>query len=254
MATQKKNYQIGKGKVYFSLFKPNTQTPMGYRFLGNCPGFSLNIEIQTLDHYASTEGINEKDQSIITQVNRTGTLTSDEISTENVGLFFLGTSSTITQTSATAQTATIEDVIPGLLYEIGARKLSNVVVKVATVVKTLGTDYTVDLNRGTITPVVGGTITSGADITVEYDRATSTRNQVLSGTSQVEGAIWFQSNAPTGTVKNDLKLPYVKLSPGGDFSLITDNEWTQLQLAIEALVPVAGGSAIIVDGQEVEGV
>lgn len=258
----KKNYQIGRGKVYFSLFKAGTQEPAGFRFLGNCPGFNLTVAIETLDHYASTEGIREKDESIILQTNRTGSITSDEISTENVALFFLGTAGTVAQTSATAATYTITDAIPGMMYRVGAttaaptgfRNLSSVVVTVAGSPKVLGTDYTFDLARGLIT-IVGteddGTIVDGDDVLITYNRAAGTRKQVLSGTSQVEGAIQFISASPTGTVQNDLYLPYVKLSPNGDFSLITDSDWTQLSLSVEALVPDVGGAAIIVDGQPV---
>jgi hypothetical protein len=31
------NQTLGRGKVNFSLFKPGTQTPAGFRYIGNTP-------------------------------------------------------------------------------------------------------------------------------------------------------------------------------------------------------------------------
>lgn len=235
------NQTLGRGKLYFSLFKTGTYTPAGYRYVGNTPSFSLNIQNETLDHFSSDEGVKQKDKSIILETTSTGQLICDDIQRENLALFFFGSSSLVAQTSATGVTETITDVKQGMMYQIGAttgnpggvRSISNVVVEVASVVKTLTTDYTVNEELGQITIVQGGGIAEDADIDIEYDRAAKTREQVISGSEQVEGAIKFIADNPEGN-DMDYTIPYVRLAPNGDFNLKGD-DWLQLPLSVEIL-------------------
>lgn len=56
------NYTLGRGKVYFARFTSG-QVPGPFRYIGNTPEFNLTIELETLDHFSSDEGIREKDDS-----------------------------------------------------------------------------------------------------------------------------------------------------------------------------------------------
>jgi hypothetical protein len=101
----------------------------------------------------------------VLETTQTGNLTCDDISLENLALFFFGEHDIVAQTAAVGTVETIVDVQQGLMYQIGVtnlnptgvRSLSNVVVKVGVTVKTLGTDYTLDAELGLITIVAGGT-------------------------------------------------------------------------------------------------
>ena len=248
------NQTLGRGKVYFSLFKTGTYTPSGYRYVGNTPAFSLNQENETLEHYSSDEGIREKDNEVILQTNVTGSLTMDDIQPENLALFFFGSSSVLAQTSATGQTETFVDVIEGHSYMVGVsdlnptgvRSLTNVVVKVGATAKTLNTDYTLNAELGMITIVEGGGINTGDDVIVEYDRSAKSRKQIISGTDQIEGAVLFESTNEVGE-RFDYLIPRVKLSPNGEFALKTD-EWQQLPISVEVL-KVPNKSRIYIDGR-----
>jgi hypothetical protein len=248
------NQTLGRGKLHFSLFKAGTQEPAGFRYLGNSPSFSLNIENETLDHFNSDEGIREKDKSIVLQTNATGSLVLDDIQPENLALFFFGSASAVTQTSATSQSETITGVKKGHGYQIGrttqnptgVRSLSNVVIAVGSSTKTLGTDYTLDAELGILTIGTGGTIAEDATVTVTYDRAARTRKQVISGTTQVEGALRYIATNPEGD-KLDYYMGSVRLSPNGDFELKGD-EWQQLPLSVEILKPTSG-ERILIDGR-----
>lgn len=114
-----KNYTLGRGKFYFSRYIPNTQTPSGFVYFGNTPEFNLTIEAEMLDHFSSDEGIREKDDSIPLQVNRTGTLTTDNIAVRNIALFYFGNDSIVTTALATGLTETIADVKLGYSYRLG---------------------------------------------------------------------------------------------------------------------------------------
>lgn len=345
------NQTLGRGKLYFSRFKTGTYNPEGYRYVGNTPSFSLNIENETLDHFSSDEGVKEKDKSIVLQTTSTGALVCDDIQLENLALFFFGSSSTLSQSALTSQTETLTDVIPGMMYQLGVtdnnpsgiRSISNVsaggpvpatgtitfsanpaaddtvtvngttftakasgatgnqfnigadvtatalalknvlnasvvsgvalatytsalgvvtvtydtvgtagnsftLTKVGTNIAvsgatlaggsstgamTLTTDYTVDLDLGTITIVEGGHIDDGDEVVVTFDQAAKSRNQVISGSTQIEGALKFVADNPEGD-NLDYLMPYVRLAPNGDYDLKGD-DWLQLSLSVEIL-------------------
>lgn len=111
-----------------------------------------------------------------------------------------------------------------------------------------GTDYTMNYDVGLLTLVDGGAITEGVDIEVDYIVAGHTRDRVISGSEPVEGAMIYVAFNPKG--KNyDYYLPYVKITPNGDYALKGD-EWQQIPFTIEALKP-DNGEAIYMDGRPV---
>jgi hypothetical protein len=250
------NQTLGRGRVYFSKFKPGgLYIPEGFRYLGNTPSFSLTISQEKLDHFSSDEGIRIKDKSIVLQTDFSGSLTMDDIDNDNLSLFFFGSKSTIAQTAATATEETFADVILGGRYQLGVtpqtptgiRAISNVVVtKLPSTVLVVNTDYVIDAARGQVEFIAGGAVVSGDDIEVTYDRAARNRDQVISGSTQVEGALLFNSTNPQGK-QIDFLMPYVRLGPNGDFALKTD-EWQQLPVTVEILTAPAR-SAIYMDDQ-----
>ena len=250
------NYTLGRGKVYFSRFKEDGTTPEGFRYLGNTPEFGLSIEQDTLDHYNSDEGIKEKDDSVPLEVNRTGSLTTDNIHPENVALFFFGSSTALTQAAVSSAVETLPSIKEGHAYKLGITDTNpagyfgideaGFAVSDGTNPLVLGTDYTMHYDTGLIEFIQGSLLAvDGADIEVTYAVAASSRTRVISGSDPVEGAIMFVSKNPKGT-NATFMLPYVKLSPNGDYALKGD-EWQQIPLSIEVL-KAAGKEAIYRDG------
>lgn len=119
------NYTLGKGVPYFA-----RQLSPGVldveRDLGNAPSFSVNVDIETLEHFSSRSGINRKDLEVISQISPTVSFVLDEINADNLELIFLGTSTKDIQVGLdpfTTSIATIEDPANGeRVYDIGARK------------------------------------------------------------------------------------------------------------------------------------
>ena len=250
-------YTLGRGKVHFARFKPGTTNPDGFRYIGNTPEFSLTIEAQNLDHYSSDEGIREKDDSVPLEVNRSGSLTTDNIDAQNVALFFFGEASTVTQAAVASAPEIIQDVRLGHSYKLGSTPLNPAGVfginptglaaelSPAGTALTLGTDFTVDLNSGIITFLAGGLVTEGADVEVNYAVRASTRTRVISGSEPVEGAMMYVTKNPKGA-DCTYYLPYVKITPNGDYALKGD-EWQQIPLTLEVL-KLEGREAIYRDG------
>lgn len=251
------NYTLGRGKVYFARFTSG-QVPGPFRYIGNTPEFNLTIELETLDHFSSDEGIREKDDFVPLEVTRTGSLICDDINAENVALFFFGSTQTLTQVAATGQSENFNDVNPEDVFQlgltlnnrVGTRGVSAITVtsNPAGTTYVLGTDYSVDADRGMIAIMRGGAIAAGSDITVNFNIDAASSVRVLSGSEPVEGALRFIEDNPKGDDR-DIFLPYVKITPNGDLALKGD-EWRQIPFSIEALKP-SSGEAIYVDGQPV---
>ncbi len=240
------NYTLGRGKVYFARFATGTTVPDGFRYIGNTPEFNLTIESETLDHYSSDAGIREKDDSVPLEVNRTGSLTTDNIDPENVALFFFGDASTVTQASVAAgsPTETLSGIKAGHSYKLG-QSTSNpagyfgidttgFAVSDGTDPLVADTDYTMDYDNGIITFLEGSTLAiDGADIELTYAVAASTRERVISGSEPVEGAMMYVTANPKGD-DCTFYMPYVKVTPNGDYALKGD-EWQQIPLSLEVL-------------------
>lgn len=250
------NYTLGRGELHFDRFtNPVAMTLGGERYLGNSPEFSATIESENLDHYNSDRGVREKDESIVLQTNRTASFITDNISPENLALFFFGTSEIFATTGATVSDEPLNDVKLGLTYQLGMsptnpsglRNVTGVTVSKGVTALVLNTDYTLDAELGRITLLAtSATVHDGDDLTVDYTHASATRERVISGSQAVGGALRFISYNPQGK-RYDWYMPYVKLSPNGDFTLKGD-EWQQIPFTVEILKK-PGYEAIYIDGR-----
>lgn len=254
------NYTLGRGRVYFSRFKPGGQIPEGFRYIGNTPEVNLNIESETLDHYSSDEGIREKDDSVPLEVNRTGSLVTDNIDPANVALFFFGSTTQEATSAASGIAWSVPDIKAGHTYKIGSTPSNPTgafgivsspapVVEVGATPCVQGTDFEIDYDAGTITFLEGSLVAvEGADVDVTYATAANTRSRVISGSEPVEGAMMYRTKNPKGE-DCTFYFPYVKVSPNGDYALKGD-EWQQIPMSLEILKPV-GLEAIYRDGDPV---
>lgn len=263
-----KNYTLGRGRLFFDRFSAAqisagiTASTMGEgeRFFGNVPSVAMTSSEETLDHFSSTGGIRTKDDSVTLQLDRTGTFTTDNIDAANLALLFLGdNAATVTQTSLTAQTYTVTAAKRGRFYQIGAtsvlptgvRKVSNVSVRkgagFSTVVTASG-NYEVDEDLGRVYVLPGSAdIPDSTDIQITYDAASGTREQVVSKSQAIYGALHWVSDNPKGT-QRDVLMPYVKLSPDGDYNLVGD-DWAQMSFSFEILQKGNLGG-VYIDGRQ----
>ena len=81
-----------------------------------------------------------------------------------------------------------------------------------------------DFDNGLISFVEGSLIAvDDADVDVTFTVAASTRSRVISGSEPVEGAMMYITKNPKGS-DAVFYLPYVKITPNGDYALKGD-EW-----------------------------
>lgn len=250
------NYTLGRGEVYFGKFAAGTTTPSGERYLGNTPEFSLTIDVENLDHYSSDRGIREKDDSVVLQADRAGSLTTDSVQPDNIALFFFGTKDIVTVVAATAQTQTYTGSPAGLAIQLGtsmqnpsgARNVSDVemVTLPAAPALVVGVDYNIDLNRGRVLFEDTDNVKALTSVSFTYDVAASNRERIMSGSQPVEGCLRYIAQNPKGK-DFDYFMPWVKITPNGDYALKGD-EWQTIPFSIEILKK-PGLEAIYCDGQ-----
>lgn len=240
------NYTLGRGELHFDKFVSGTFTKTGERYLGNTPELNRSTESENLDHFNSDRGIRVKDKSIVLEKNDSGTFIADEISDDNIALWFLGTKSTLTQASSASvvQNIAANRLKPGTYIQLGESQAlptghRNVTITSVTsdpvgTTYVANTDYTVDAELGRLYIVPGGAITGTSPLIVTYAVAASTRTQVVvDAGSTIEGALRFISYNPTGP-RRDYYWPYVQLRADGDFAMKGD-EWQQLSFAFDIL-------------------
>ncbi len=86
-------------------------------------------------------------------------------------------------------------------------------------------------------------------MTLEFGVAANKRDQVISGSNSVTGELKFLAyNAEGNNI--DYWLPYVEISPNGEYSLISENALQTLPLTLD--VQTRGNlAAVYLDGQAV---
>ncbi len=263
MPFPQKNYTYGRYRIYFDPFLPGTKTRTGQRYFGNTPELNMTVESENLDHFDADNGVRVKDDSMLLELNRTGSFTTDHISPDNLAMFFLGSASTVTQASVTGQQYDINAVKKGRRYQIGlsasapsgVRGITNVVVtsNPAGTTYVNGTDYTVNLQNGGLVILEGGAIAENSNIRVTYDVSATSYNRVVTAENgEIYGALFFESTNPKGE-KLDFYIPYALVRPDGDFALKSD-EWQTLSFSFEALKLDDSTPTIIINGLPGSGV
>jgi hypothetical protein len=250
-------YQIPRGRVFFDQHDANGATTGEVPF-GNCPDFNITIESEKSDHYSSESGLRQKDASVTVEVNRTATITCDNISAANLARYLAGTVETVTQASGSVTDETIT-AFKGRQYQLGkteanpagVRNITDVVVtnSAGTVTHVLNTDYAVDLELGRLQILAGGAIADAASIKVDYTRPAKTWTRIKTGSNtELAGAIRVISDNASGE-KRDFYMPKVNLTPNGELPVITtDTNYVSMEFTVEILKP-SNADAIYVDGR-----
>lgn len=306
------NYSLGRGRLFWN---PKVDgIYQGERALGNAPDFTLSMAVEVLDHYSSQEGLRAKDKQVVTEVTPSISFTLDELSPDNLALFGMGRSETVTQSASDEQTVVIADPTAERYYDLGFRNVGQtrlnhgtvtsgpfvvgetvtggtsaataVVQKVGTnylVVDnitgtfsasetitggtssatsplnatnfktfnatdfisvadagplTLGVDYTIDSVTGRIFFPAGSTVSGSTTVIFAVNASTYTRIITLTDI-QLEGTLRFISDNPVGP-NMQWSGWAVRLSPDGDFAMITEAEWTVMSFTGEVLKDAAG--------------
>lgn len=243
------DYTLGKGKFYFRRFQPGTQTPEpgGFRRLGNVPEATVTRNLEKLEHTSSEGGVNMKDAAVDTANDQNLAFTTDNVSLDNLAMWFMSSVSEIVEAGGTVQDEPLGDfgmdsyaqlgettTTPQGVRNVSAVTLEGKVAAAATAELVEGTHYRVDLKRGLVEFLVDDL----TDVTATYTVTAGTRKVVLDGNQTIEGELKFFADNPKGSNK-DTHWPYVQLSPDGDYALI-GTDWQTVGFAVSVLSPADG--------------
>lgn len=259
------NYTLGRGEIFFARKDPTSGAMGGEAYFGNTPSFNISFEPEKLEHFSSDRGIREKDRSVILQVNRTGSLETDNISPNNVALFFFGSTDALTVMPITIPSEAVggtSGVELGMFYQLGASTISpsghrNIVhpgtgatafeLKKGATPLVEGVDFILDKKLGRIEFLTtSSTVVDGDAIEATYSVEASNRTRIISGSTPIEGSLRFIAHNPTGD-NMDYFFPMVTLTPDGEYGLKSD-EWQVIPFSVEVLKP-EGQEAIYIDGR-----
>lgn len=236
------DYNLGRGIVYFAPL--SNSLPGAYRDLGNAPEFNISIEVETVEHQSSREGLRTVDKEVVISQSVSLSVTIDELNFENLALFFSGGANSHTNASVAGfvEHQMITSASQGRWYDIVDSNnnraydvdVTDLVVEVGATPAVEGTDYTLDATMGRIFVRTGSTvITEGSDVdvTLTANGSAADVDEVRALTqSAVTGALKFISVNPAASdAKTEYQFHQVSLSAEGDFSLIGD-EFTTMQL------------------------
>ena len=241
-------YTLGRGQIMFAAFLPGTRTPGPEMYFGNTPEFKVNTTSETLEHFSAEAGVKEVDDAATLKTTRKLSLKTDNVNPANIALLFLGSTETLAVTggAVVAEAIPTAKVAPDAFFSLGVSpsNLSGVknithgsvlVKSTATTPVTYveGTDYEVIYASGLIHILPGGAIALNESITVGYTIPTYTRDVTISGSSPIEGQLRFISENVTGP-DSDYFVPYVRLSPNGEFALKADT-WQEIDFQCDIL-------------------
>ncbi|MFW5920925.1 MAG: hypothetical protein ACOCUS_03740 [Polyangiales bacterium] len=250
---------LGSGQLWFGL-EDSDGNPQGLRYLGDTPGFTLQIQTEQIDTWSSDGPTAEREDLAVTQVTRSTQITCKEMSPENWGLFLIAD---VDELAETADSVTDEehDVKPGHAYHlgvtdenpVGARNVENVEVSDGdTTTYDEGDDYELDADLGRIYIMPDGDIDEST-IHVDYDTTASTRDLITAADlAEQYGELRYYADNTRGPNRN-LYVPRLILRPDGETQLKSREQYQQMQFQAEFLkregkaqayidgVPVADG-------------
>jgi hypothetical protein len=227
--------------------------PVKYRHLGNAPEFNISIEVETLEHTSSLEGLASVDKEVILSQKLTLAVTLDELNDENLALLFSGEKATHTNVSVAGFTIrtliananlavnTWYDIVNSAgerAYDVRTADLALATSAGSPVSLVAGTDYTLDEVNGRVfikdtavitTAIAGGGSNGNITAVLTANAGANAVNEVRGLTkTNVRGALKFIGKNPAN---NDKQVEYqfhqVSLKAEGDFSLI-GNEFSTM--------------------------
>lgn len=257
-----KQYVVPNGKVDFALFPivngvEQKELSKGLRYLGATKEFTLTQENETIEHKSSECGFNVTDLEIITGSKLTGTVNVDNISSENLAMFFAGDVEKVVQTAKTNQTYVVK-VYPSYGYKVGATPenpngiFAAEVTKVETfaseanakagtsVVATMVKDTEFEFNENTGYLTIGDRTSQtkvaeeGTWARVTYNLKNAKRDVVISKGQSIIGEVIFHGCNAYGE-NREYRIPKARLAASGDFQLKGGEDFVSMTFDITAL-------------------
>lgn len=239
MAREQTTLVLGRGEVFFDLFRPGTRQGDGERYIGNSSTFQIGRKLERLDRFTSYNGRKIEQESAIISETHTVTFVTDNIVIENIGLWY-GLESEVVVTVAANAITEFFPVRLGRTYQLGksymplgVRYVENVVVRIDDVIVPLDGNYALSAATGRLEVSPDAiNISDGQTLEITFEWRTTEAARTNSAARDVYGALRFISFNAYGPDKQ-YYFPFVRLSPRGMMDLKGD-DWQQAGFDVEA--------------------
>ncbi len=228
MASNSKYYNTGGGELKFV---PIVNGVLGEEVdFGETENVSFNTTVTNITHDNSETSTTYEDMSLLSKITGKISIDTIEISPDNLERAYLGNKVSTDVASANGVSDTVTFTKLDTAYYVGVKYLSNLVVENSgnTVTYVEGTDYTADLDAGTITALSTGSITAGETCNLTYDNSAYTDYRIEGFIkNKLEGKLIFISN-PANGLKYTYTFHKVSLLANGDYKLKSSTEFSKL--------------------------
>ena len=223
-------YYSGQGTLYVGE-RDNAGKPNGLVSVGNVPTLEISIEIEKFEHKESESGNRSVDLTLVQELNGTFSAVLESISSVNLALGFFGESATVTGAAVASEVITIDT--KGVAYPLDNVNISQAPAPTAedslAASLTLGSDFSVDYENGTVTILDAYAGTIPDDIDFGYTFGDYLRMDAFTQTT-VERYLRFHG---INTVDDDRVIVDIfraSIDPAQNFALINE-ELAQLTIA-----------------------
>lgn len=246
--TQTADYNLGRGIIYIAELDGTSGLPLDYRDLGNAPSFALSVDVEELVHQSSRAGLRTVDKRLVISQTVNFSFVLEELSAENLALFFSGTSVAATNPAIAGITSyhLTDSAVLGRWYPIyeqtgGSRALDIAKANVALqedpdgtpTALVEGTDYTVDEEMGmifllpTAVNVANGNVV-GLTLTADAGALPTTQTRAVTTSGKDYALKFLGENPADASQRFEVELHSVQVNADGDFSLISESDLTQM--------------------------
>lgn len=230
---------LSKGELYFDRFTPGTLKGEGELYLGNTPGFTLSRDVEEVKRFTSYGGQQIQIGSLITREAHTADITTDNVSMENLALWFGGESD---DTGQDARSDVTEALVVrrgrwfqlGLSFDqMGVRHIEpDITFKLGNAIIDRATNFILDRVEGRFFVLDDAPdVPNGTTLTVNFECRQSSSVTLQNKPVEVVGSLRFISKNPVGTQKTYF-FPYVRIAPAGDIDFKAD-DWQSFSFDLE---------------------
>ena len=211
------NYYIGGGELYVKI-----KGEENFRYFGQTESATVSFKVDKVEHQNSEGAILTTDLEVTKAVSAEISIQTADLNPTTLALAFSGEYNEVKQASETGLEVDITGAAAGAVYELGKRKVKNVVVTYNNGEEDVNAvedvDYSVDYEFGTVEIAKDGAIVN-KDIKVTFDNDSVTIGKFtsLNKTSQ-EVALRFITK-PLHGKPSKTDIFRVNLSLDGDFAL-----------------------------------
>lgn len=230
---------IGRGELYFDRFAKGTLKGEGELYLGNTPGFTVSSTVEEVERFTSYGGQQLQIDSLITRELHRADITTDNISMENLALWFGGTPDKSGQEAIGFITETMQ-VKKGRWYQLGTTVEPFGVRHIEPDITFQQNGGALDVGTNLIVDRVEGrffvmdeavNIVDGDSISTTFQWRESFSIDLVPSGSEVVGALRYISKNPVGPAISYF-FPYVRLRASSQIDFKAD-DWQDFSFDVD---------------------